>query len=300
MRQTFEGSLKRCGPLVLGLALQACGSSTATGPGPSGTPPESAQVFVILEENVDFSEVTADSMPYLSSLVTRYGVARQYYANTHPSIGNYFMLTSGQIVSRDDHFASTIDADNIVRELVAAGKTWKSYAEAIPAPAFVQLNYDDGRYASRHNPLVYYTDVHDHPEQARNVVPFDRFAADLARDSLPDFTYLVPDMCHNGHECSLATSDAWLQANVGPLVGSATFQKRGVLLLLADESENDNTNGGGRIPWVVVSDRTKMGYSSTMLYQHQSTLRFILEQLGITHFPGASASAPDMGEFLQP
>ena len=54
-------------------------------------------------------------MPYLNSLVSRYGLATQYYANTHPSIGNYLMLTTGQIISDDDTLCSTLSQDNLVR-----------------------------------------------------------------------------------------------------------------------------------------------------------------------------------------
>jgi hypothetical protein len=60
------------------------------------------------------------------------------------------------------------------------------------------------------------------------------------------------------------------------------------------------TNGGGRVAWLVVSPRAKTGYQSATLYQHPSTLRLILEALGVTQFPGAAATAPAMTEFLTP
>jgi len=34
-------------------------------------------------------------MPYLNGLINQYGLGTQYYANTHPSIGNYFMFDDG-------------------------------------------------------------------------------------------------------------------------------------------------------------------------------------------------------------
>jgi len=51
---------------------------------------------------------------------------------------------------------------------------------------------------------------------------------------------------------------------------------------------------------VAVSSKAKPGYSSTTLYQHQSTLRLILKGLGVTAFPGAAATARDMDEFFTP
>ena len=83
-------------------------------------------------------------------------------------------------------------------------------------------------------------------------------------------------------------------------MASATFQQDGLLIITFDESASDNTNGGGRVAWVVVSPKAKRGYRSTTLYQHQSTLRLTLESLGITLFPGAATRAPAMSEFFAP
>jgi hypothetical protein len=62
-------------------------------------------VFIVMEENHSYSDVIGNpAMPYLNSLAATYSVAQGYYANTHPSIGNYFMLTTGQIITNDDGY----------------------------------------------------------------------------------------------------------------------------------------------------------------------------------------------------
>src|SRR5207247_2332462 len=77
---------------------------TATSEGQSGTaaitvtPPSAGptfgHVFIVTEENTNYSSVIgSSSMPYLNGLAQQYGLATQYYANTHPSIGNYFELS---------------------------------------------------------------------------------------------------------------------------------------------------------------------------------------------------------------
>jgi hypothetical protein len=53
--------------------------------------------------------------------------------NTHPSIGNYFRLTTGKIITNNDGYKVTVIADNIVRHLLSAGKTWKEYTEELPS-----------------------------------------------------------------------------------------------------------------------------------------------------------------------
>jgi hypothetical protein len=74
---------------------------------------------------------------------------------THPSIGDYFMLTTGQLVSNDDAFTGTVSVDNIVRQLITSGKSWKSYAESIPYGGYT--GGDSYPYVKHHNPFSYLT-----------------------------------------------------------------------------------------------------------------------------------------------
>ena len=271
-------------------------------PSPSrrgGGVPQAGHVFIVTEENHGYADVIdSSSMPYLDSLAQQYGLATQYYANTHPSIGNYFMLGTGQIITNDDSYSTIVTVDNVVRRLRAAGKTWKSYAEDIPSVGYT--GGDVGGYARKHNTFALLSDVANDSTQRRNLVPFTQFATDLANGTLPDHSNIVPNLCNDAHDCSLATADTWLQTHIAPLLASATFQQDGLLVVTFDEAGSDNTNGGGRIAWVVVSPKAKRGYQSTTLYQHQSTLRLTLEALGITPFPGAAATVPTMSEFFAP
>ena len=85
--------------LMLGVTV-GCSMSSASGPRPSGprpppsgTVPQFGHVALVVEENHSYSEVIGNSaMPYLNSLVSQYSLAAQYFANTHPSIGDYFIL----------------------------------------------------------------------------------------------------------------------------------------------------------------------------------------------------------------
>lgn len=283
-------------------------------PSPPSTPPPSptpsfSNVVVVMLENTSYSDVIgATSMPYLNSLAQKYSLATSYYANTHPSIGNYFMVTTGQIVTNDDTFNGTVSADNVVRELTAAGKTWKSYAESLPAVGYT--GGDQGAYLRHHNPMTFFSDVLNSATQQTNLVPFTQFAVDLAAGNLPNYSLVIPNALDDAHDCpagmstctisaKLSAADSWLQTNIGPLIANANFEKSGVLLIAFDEAElTDTTNGGGRVAVVLVSPQLKQAYQSTTLYQHQSLERFTMELLGVTTIPGAGAMAPDMSEFL--
>jgi acid phosphatase len=255
-------------------------------------------VVIVLEENHNYDQVDSTSMPYLMSLVPKGGLATQYYANTHPSIGNYLMVTTGQIVTNSDSYSQTITVDNIVRSLLAKGKTWKGYAEDLPSVGFT--GQSSGKYARKHFPLSFFSDVVNDSTQIKNLVPFTQFATDLAGGHLPNYSFIAPNLCNDAHDCSLQTADAWLQTNIAPLLADATFQADGLLIITFDESDNDNTNGGGRVFWLALGPKVKQGFSSATLYQEQSTLRLMAEGLGLTDFPGASATASNMAEFFNP
>ena len=261
-------------------------------------------IAVVVEENTNYSSVTSSSMPYFSGLMMQYGLATQYYANTHPSIGNYFMLTTGQVLTNNDSQTPSsfpVSADNVVRELVAASKSWKAYAESLPSVGYLggDTTSGGGQYYVRHVPIAYLTDVQNSSAQQQNLVPFTQLAQDLSTGNLPNYSFITPNGCDDAHDCGLSTADNWLKNNIDPLIKNSVFQKDGLLIVVFDESSNDNTDGGGRVVCTLISPAfSKLGYQSTTIYQHQSLLRLTLEGLGVTMLPGASSSAPAMWEFF--
>jgi hypothetical protein len=289
--------------IVFGCA--GCGGQAANIPPPTPPPgqtnPQFGHVFIVVEENADYANVIANpAMPYLNGLANKYGLATNYFANLHPSIPNYMELTTGQtltIIDSETPQSFPVNQDNVVREILAAGKTWKSYAEDLPSVGYT--GGDNGNYAVRHNPLAYVTDVQNATTQAQNLVPFSQFSADLVAGNLPRYSLIVPNLCNDAHDCPLATADDWLRNNIDPLINSPTFQKDGLLIIVFDEaSDLDFTQGGGHVAAVVVSPFSKTGYKSIALYQHQSVLRLMLEGLDITKLPGDAATAPAMWEFF--
>jgi acid phosphatase len=269
-------------------------------------------VFLVVEENHSFSDVIGNSsMPYLNGLATANSLATQYYADAHPSLPNYFMLTVGEGTSitgsAGDAYNGVVTQDNVVRALTAAGKTWKCYAESLPSVGY--LGGDDGAYLQHHDPFVYLSDVQSSATQAGNIVPFTQLATDIANNALPDYAFVVPNVNDDAHNCpagmstctqdqQLGAADLWLSTNISPLLGSTSFQNSLMIIVFDEAEDSDVTNGGGHVPAVIVSPKAKAGYQSTTLYQHESTLRLMMEGLGVTDLPGAAATAPDMTEFF--
>jgi phosphatidylinositol-3-phosphatase len=280
----------------------ACGShrvdsSPVQTPVPSSQPTFS-HVFLIVEENHSYSEVIGNSsMPYLNSLASQYGLATMYFANAHPSMPDYLMLTTGLTESFDDNFSGKINDDNVVRELVKAGKSWKAYEESLPNAAY--LGGDAVPYVRHHDPFSYLSDVQNDLSQAANIVPFSQFATDLANNSLPQFSFIAPNLNNDAHDGTLASADSWLQSNIAPLLASSAFQSSGLLIITFDEgTSTDMDHGGGHVATVIVSSKSKSNYQSKTEYQHQSTLRLVLAASGVNTFPGLAETAPDMTEFF--
>lgn len=267
-----------------------------------------SHVFVLVEENHAYSSVIGNtSMPYTNQLASQYALATQYFADRHNSLPNYFMLTVGDLVTTDDTFSGTVSSNNVARALTAAGKTWKIYAESLPNVGYKGPNVIP--YARDHNPFAYFTDVINSSAQTSNMVPLTQLAADITNNTLPDYAMIVPDLSNDGHDCpneagnctdtdKLSNIDTWIKTNVGPLVTSSAFQDS-LLIYTWDESDiNDNANGGGHVATILISPKVRAGFQSTTMYQHQSALKLTMQLLGVTDFPGASATAPDMTEFF--
>jgi phosphatidylinositol-3-phosphatase len=307
----------RCFFLFLFLLLLAgCGGvSNSAGPLPTPTPtipaaiPVADHVFLVLLENHGFSQVIGSpAMPYLNSLATQHALAANYFANTHPSIGNYFMLTTGNIQTNDDAFAGTISSDNVARALAAAGKSWKAYMAGLPSAGYT--GGDVYPYFKHHDPFVYLMDVLNSRAQQAQVVPFTQLAADAGAGTLPSFAFIAPDAENDAHDCpgggaactdaqKLAAADTWLRNNIDPLVQSPALANSLFIIVFDESVDIDIAHGGGQVALVMAGTHVKAGFRSTTFYQHQSTLRLVLDLLRVAGHPGSSATAPTMEEFFQ-
>jgi acid phosphatase len=256
-----------------------------------------------MEENSSYSSVVDSSQwPNLNSLIKAGALPTDYYADTHPSIGDYFMLTTGQILTNDDSSTQVWDVDNIARRMLASGVSFKIYAEGI-TQGYVGGN--TGLYLIRHNPFAMLSDIADNATVANQVIcPFTQFATDLANNALPAFSFIVPDVNDDTHNGTPQQADSWLQANVvSPLSSYSAFVAGGDGVLIVDFDEaatSDTEHGGGHVSPVLWGPSIKAGYTqtSTTVYQHESMLRTIMEALGLSDPPGAAASAPSMSEFF--
>lgn len=147
--------------------------------------------------------------PYINQLAARYASADQYYAISHPSLPNYLTLIGGDTFGVDSDCTDCFQsAPNLVDALETKGKTWKSYQEDMPRPCF--LGEGTAKYALKHDPFLYFTDVRTNPARCNRVVPLTQFDTDLAGGNMPDFAWVTPNLIHDMHDGSITDGDTWL------------------------------------------------------------------------------------------
>ncbi|MGK5544470.1 alkaline phosphatase family protein [Streptomyces sp. URMC 127] len=246
--------------------------------------PTPDHVVVVVFENHAYDQVIGSSgAPYLNSLAAGGANLTASYAETHPSQPNYYALFSGDTQGVTDDSCVTpgfSDAPNLASELAAAGRTWASYNESLPSEGSTTCK--SGKYAQKHNPWFGFRNVPTATAHTMAAFPSDY-------STLPDVSFVVPNLCSDMHDCSVGTGDTWLKNN---LKGYADWAKTHNSLLLVTFDE-DNRLSGNRIPTVLYGQPVTPGSTSATTYNHYDVLRTLEDMYGTAH-AGRAASARDI------
>ncbi len=198
---------------------------------------------------------------------------------THPSQPNYLALFSGSTQGvTDDSCPHTFSADNLGRQVIDAGLTFTGYAEGLPHSGYTGCS--TGRYARKHAPWTNFADLPASVSQ-----PYSAFPTDYTK--LPALAFVIPDMCHDMHDCSVGTGDAWLGAN---LSGYAAWARTHNSLLIVTFDEDDQS-AGNWIPTIIVGEGVPVGHVSTRVDQY-SMLRTLEHCFGLPPLGKAAAAQP--------
>ncbi|KUL37859.1 acid phosphatase [Streptomyces sp. NRRL F-4489] len=267
------------------LAATAAGLWATTGTTASAQAaalPAPDHIVVVVLENKAYSQVIgASGAPYLNSLKAGGAVLTQSYGLTHPSEPNYYMLFSGAAQGRTDDSCvpvGSMSAPNLASELLAAGQSWASYNEGLPAQGSTVCS--SGKYAQKHNPWFGFSNV-----PVNTAKTFAQFPSDYS--TLPKVSFVIPDLCNDMHDCSVATGDTWLKEKLG---GYAEWAKTHNSLLAVTFDE-DNRLSGNRIPTLFYGAHVAPGSSSATTYNHYNVLRTLEELAGLSAHAGNAASA---------
>jgi hypothetical protein len=158
-------------------------------------------------------------------------------------------------------------------------------------------------------------------------VPLTQLQYDLGTAATtPNFSYIVPNLCHDGHDqpCAdgepggLVSADAFLKQWVPIITSSPAFRKDGLLIITFDEAESGtsgdstaccnevpgpnsplpgiNGPGGGRVGAVLLSRYVKPGTTNATAYNHYSFLKSVENIFGLGYLGYAQpANVPVFG-----
>jgi phosphatidylinositol-3-phosphatase len=269
----------------MALCAILAGAATAAAPVPAFD-----HVVVIVFENKETASVLGNrAAPTFNSYGRRYATLTRYYGVTHPSLPNYLALVSGSTQGiTTDCTDCVVDTQSLADTIQASGRTWKTYAEGLPAPGF--LGASRSRYAKKHNPFAYFRDIADDPARRARLVPLTRLAPDLRAGALPSFSLVVPDLCHSMHDCSVSVGDAWLRSQVGKFLKLP----KTVVFVVFDEGST-RTRGGGHTAALALGTAVRPGSRYTGLTSHYGILRTVEQAWGLPLLGHSAHVAPVTG-----
>jgi phospholipase C len=281
----------------------------------------------------DFHGVTHPSLPnYLAAISGDFqGIfddckaGADVYCNPEEFVPDSGDGTSTTLMTQAQYDTASTTAhlfagQNIVDQLEARGISWKAYMENLPSPGS-QVEYApviDGTtvrlYAQKHDPFMYFSDINSPGNPRLNqIVPFEgNFSADLRNGTVPNFSFVSPNQCHDMHGISASTAelinlpscatdegaiqlgDQWLQQTVTEITQSSAWTKgKSEIIIAWDENDystdttggpfspigqNNVVLGGGPAPLIVVSNHGKRGFANSTLQSHYTTL-FAIERM---------------------
>jgi phosphatidylinositol-3-phosphatase len=293
-----------CAVLALG-AVGACGptavdpqtpGSNATATASTGQPAASnslkgatetpgrrtgpEHIVVVVFENKAAGQIDGNpAAPYFNSLMASSAVLTESRAITHPSQPNYLALFSGSTQNITDNSCplNLGDRPNLGRQLIDAGLSFIGYSEGLPAVGYTGCSA--GRYAAKHSPWVHFGNLPATVNQ-----PATAFPSDFSK--LPTVAFLIPDLCSDMHDCSIATGDSWLQGHLDSYVRWAR-EHNSLLVVTFDEDDNTAEN---RILTFVSGARVRPGRYAQPV-DHYGLLSTVEDFYGLARL-GSAATAP--------
>jgi phospholipase C len=240
-------------------------------------------------------------MPYAYSVAKQYGYATDYTATTHPSLPNYIAIASGQTFGIADDAAPSshrLAGQTVFGQALEKGKTAKTYADGMQSDCALVAGGD--RYAVKHNPWAYFVDPKERAGCNAYDVPESRLQADITAGALPTVGMVVPNLCNDAHDCTLATADNWFKARIQAIMAGPDWKSGHLAVVLT--ADEDDRNSGNKVLTVVMHPSLHGKVVSTPL-THYSYSAFLSRMSGsqpLAHAATAPSFAAAFGLAVAP
>ncbi len=297
----------RCAFLTIVLVVVVLAASACSSPNPAVVPVTAlaarpvvaaglrlTKVLVVTEENHTAASAL-HHMPYLAALSREYGQTSNYRAVSHPSLPNYLAIAAGSTFDVSDDSAPArhhLHGPSVFDSALTAGATAKIYADAMASPCALDPS---GRYAVKHNAWAYFSDPPSRSNCQRFDVPAGSPSAgplrsDINAGMLPTVGELIPDLCHDGHDCALGTADDWLRQWL-PVVMNGPDYRSGQLAIVVTFDEDDISGPNTVLTTVIAPTIAQVNTAAPLT--HYSLSRYLSELSGSTPL-GDAAPAPSL------
>ena len=228
--------------LAVGVAAVATGAWFAWPSGGDPTVPAFRHALVVVF-NKEQDEVAGNpAAPTFAALARQYATLSAYEAVTHPSLpttsrSSQARRTESSPTAPLVSCAPPTSPTNCSGPDRPGGHTRKG----CPVPGFTGATA--GLYAKKHNPFLYFASIAQNRSRRARVVPLKQLHRDLAAKRLPDFALVIPNLCHDMHDCPVATGDRWLRRTIVPLLRDPQLAGS-VVFVVFDEGATDKGGGG--------------------------------------------------------
>jgi len=266
-------------------------ATTPTGSSSPASPSRVDKVLVFVVENHSAGQMSAQ-MPYAAGLGRRYAVATAYRAVTHPSLPNYLAMVGGATfgVHDDDGPARhRVHGASVLGLALDHGRTAGVFAEGMTTPCQLEAR---GRYAVKHNPWAYFVD--ERADCRRFDRPLTELPAAITAGTVPNVAMVIPDLCHDAHDCSLAGADRWFEGWVRRLEAGPDWRAGRLLVVLT--ADEDDHHAGNRV--LTVLAHPDLHHRSVRgPLDHYALARLLAEVAGAPA-PRSAAHAPSISAAL--
>jgi phosphatidylinositol-3-phosphatase len=256
--------------------------------------PHPQRVAVVVLENRSYEQVIGSpNAPFINQLARRYALATDYYALAHRSLPNYIGLTGGKLYGiQNDCTECATGEPNLLNQLDTAGIGWRAYFQGLRSGQ--PLTEGTLSYNPNYNPFGYYERVAGSRAAHSRIGNFAELGRAIAKRRLERFSWIAPDVFHDGHDASLRKADRFVARLVPRLLRA--LGPHGVLYVLWDEGPNsdlrgaDGQPGGGRVPLIAAGGGARRHTTLPVTANHYALLRTISEGFGIP--PLGNAALP--------
>jgi acid phosphatase len=271
------GALAALAAVIAGVALNR--------PNAASTLPPPGRVAVLVLENRSFEQVIGNPhAPFLNRLARRYALATDYYAVGHRSLPNYIALTGGDTNGINDNCTRCdTERPNLLNQLDAAHVSWRAYFEGLrPGAKLIDRTL---RYNPHYNPFGYYERVEGSRKARERIGSFAALRHDLAHRTLRPFSWIAPDVYHDGHNGTLRAADRFASRLVPQVLRA--LGSRGVLYVTWDEGPDTDLRGpngapgGGRVALIAAGALARRHTEWSTAANHYSLLKTVETQFGV-------------------